>query len=178
MKYFVASQICHSKTRSSHEEVPWHSKLRHLSCGQQLLLWRRLLEHKDGLLEIVPLIGQISHWFLSRDVIGPFRWEGWQQEDDDKQTGLGDLNFMPTCVLHSGTSCLRVHIWLTMCNLSRWKHGADRPQTHSKPVVWSDAYKYCFFFCLLYEMCYFALSLLKNTFLKKQIMWMFTVYMV
>lgn len=32
------------------------------------------------------------------------------------------------------------------------------------------------FFCLLYEMCYFALSLLKNTFLKKiQIMWMFTV---
>lgn len=49
-------------------------------------------------------------------------------------------------------------------------------KTQSKPVVWSDAYKCFFLFCLLYEMCYFALSLLKNTFLKKiRIMWMFTV---
>lgn len=41
-------------------------------------------------------------------------------------------------------------------------------KTQSKPMVWSDAYKCCFFFCLLYEMCYFALSLLKNTFIKKK----------
>lgn len=91
--------------------------------------------------------------------------------------GLVDLNFLPTCVLHGGTStCLRVNFNL-LCAI--WADGYTAQinlKTQSKPMVWSDAYKCCFFFCLLYEMCYFALSLLKNTFLKKQIMWMFTVY--
>lgn len=93
------------------------------------------------------------------------------------KTGLVDLNFLPTCVLHSGTStCLRVNLTY-LCAI--WADGYTAQinlKTLSKPMVWSDAYKCCFFFCLLYEMCYFALSLLKHTFLKKQIMWMFTVY--
>lgn len=54
-------------------------------------------------------------------------------------------------------------------------------KTQAKPIAWSDAYKcfffffFLFFFCLLNEMCYFALSLPTHTFLKQQIMWMFTV---
>lgn len=106
--------------------------------------------------------------------------KGWWQHmssfgQNHLWTGLVDLNFLPTCVLHSGTStCLRVNV---LCAI--WADGYTMQinlKTLSKPMVWSDAYKCCFFFCLLYEMCYFALSLLKHTFLKKQIMWMFTVY--
>lgn len=84
------------------------------------------------------------------------------------KTGLVDLNFLPTCVLHSGTStCLRVNLTY-LCAI--WADGYTAQinlKTLSKPMVWSDAYKCCFFFCLLYEMCYFALSLLKHTFKKK-----------
>lgn len=92
------------------------------------------------------------------------------------RTGLVDLNLLPSCVSVTAPLLLvlRVNFEL-MCNLSLWIHHADQPQKQSKPMVWSDAYKCCSFFCLLYKMCYFALSLLRNTFLKKQ-MWMFTVY--
>lgn len=67
--------------------------------------------------------------------------------------------------------------YVTMCNLSWWVPCVDQPQKHN-PSHWLGAMpiNVCFFFCLLNEMCYFALSLLTHTFLKQQIMWMFTVY--
>lgn len=88
-------------------------------------------------------------------------------EDKDQWTGLVDLNLLPICVHHGGTcTCLRVNFNL-LCAIRVDGYKAQiNLNTQSKPMVWSDAYKCCFFFCLLYKMCYFALNLLKNTFLK------------
>lgn len=145
----------------------------------RLLPLRCLLEHETSLLEIVPLLSNSGMCF----VLIPKSWlhfgsttkqygKGWWQHvffwtNKHLWTGLVDLNFLPTCVLHSGTyTCLRVNL---LCAI--WADGYTMQinlKTLSKPMVWSDAYKCCFFFCLLYEMCYFALSLLKHTFLKNK----------
>lgn len=177
--------MCHSKTRSSHGEVPWHSILWHLTHGQQLFSDSC---HKGGYWSTRPVywklslsLAKLQHVFCLNSQVST-TWSilvalpNSMAEGDDNtclyllrtKTGLVDLNFLPTCVLHSGTStCLRVNLTY-LCAI--WADGYTAQinlKTLSKPMVWSDAYKCCFFFCLLYEMCYFALSLLKHTFKKK-----------
>lgn len=86
----------------------------------------------------------------------------------DHWTGLVDLNYSPIRVLHGGTStCLRVnfcyHVQFELMGTPR------RSTSKHNLSQWFGVMpiNVCFFFfCLLYEMCYFALSLLKHTFLK------------
>lgn len=185
--------MCHSKTRSSRGEVPWHSILWQLSHWQQLCTDSC---HHSDCRRTRPV-----HWYLSLPlaklwfVLCPktarlcgsttkygYGWQ-WQKllfcwgTKWDHQAELIDRKSLPSCVLHGGTStCLRVnlcyHVQFELMGTLR----RSTSKTQSKPMAWSDAYKcFVFFFCLLIEMCYFALSLLTHTFLKQQIMWMFTV---
>lgn len=183
--------MCHSKTRSSRGEVPWHSIL------WQLPHWRQLCTdscHNSGCRCTRPV-----HWNLSlplaklRHVFCPntallfgSTTKNWPwvmmthsvfakgRSKITRQSRLIGILCHPVCFT---VALLLILELTTMCNLSWWVPCVDQPQKHN-PSQWLGVMpiNVCFFFCLLNEMCYFAPSLLTHTFLKQQIMWMFTVY--
>lgn len=165
MNCSVASQMCHSKTRSSRGEVPWHSILWQLSHWQQL--YTDSCHHSDCR-RTRPV-----HWYLSpplaklRHVLCPktailfgahcqiWLWvttmktsvfaEG-QSEITRRSSLIGNLCHL-VCFMVALLLVLELH-YVTMCNLSWWVPCVDQPQKHtSKPVAWSNAYK-CLFFLL------------------------------
>lgn len=160
----------------------------------RLLPSQWLPAHETSSLEFVPTFGQITPRVLSQQrpsVLGRATENGrgrwWQTHlgcckgtkivKITRRSWLIAILCHPVCF----TVALRLVLeltYVTMCNLSWWVPCVDQPQKHN-PGQWPGAMpiNVCFFFCSLNEMySFFALSLLTHTFLKQQIMWMFTVY--
>lgn len=188
----VASQTCHTKTRSSLEEVPWHWIMWHLSHWQRFLfLFPSNDCHMDGYwstlksrncpfslakcyfflhaLYVDSLVMNTSVYFIALHIA---RW--WfidntrrcllrRNKRAKERAGWSEIVCQPMCFT---VTVFRVESFTWYVQFELMGHHVDQPQTQSKPMVWSDTAYKCHLFCLLYEMCYFAVRLLKNTFEK------------
>lgn len=136
-----------------------------------------LLEHQTSLLEAVPLVGQMFLVFSpGLDHIAAL---GRRHQTGDGDSAALCAEDQQRLMNRAGWSELLSHLCASgwhfylglRVNLRRaiWADGHTTQinlRTPSKPLVWSNAYKCCFF-CLLYGRYYFVPSLPKHTFFKK-----------